>query len=246
MTPDLSALFAAGDETWPPAEIRTSGIWRLRRGNGGGNRVSAASTTAIATEADINVAENEMLLFDQKPLFSIRDGNEALDQKLASRGYVVRDPTNLWTLPVAALTDIPIPRVTAFAIWEPLAIMTEIWATGGIGPERIDVMGRAKRKTGILARWNERPAGVGFVAASGGIAMVHAVQVLPSQRQQGVASWIMRKAAFWARDQGAETLAVLCTQANTAGTRLYSALGFEKAGQYHYRQKPIEGASGHG
>ena len=107
-----------------------------------------------------------------------------------------------------------------------------------IGPARLEVMGRAAVKTAILARWNEKPAGVGFVAADQEIAMVHAVEVLANQRRQGVAQWIMRQAAFWAHAQGAETLAVICTRANTPGLSLYSALGFETVGQYHYRAEP--------
>jgi ribosomal protein S18 acetylase RimI-like enzyme len=48
----------------------------------------------------------------------------------------------------------------------------------------------------------------------------------------------MRQAAFWAREQGAKTLAVLCVRSNTPAVSLYSALGFEMAGHYHYRAKP--------
>jgi GNAT superfamily N-acetyltransferase len=133
------------------------------------------------------------------------------------------------------LTDIAVPPVTAFAIWEPLAIMAEIWAKGGIGPQRLDVMARAQVKTGLLARWNEKPAGAAFVAVHDGIAMVHAVEVLEHQRRQGVAQWIMRRAAFWARDHGADTVSVLTTASNGAANALYQHLGFMPAGGYHYR-----------
>ena len=102
-------------------------------------------------------------------------------------------------------------------------------------------MARAQVKTGILARWNEKPAGAAFAAVYDRVCMVHAVEVLEHQRRQGVAGWIMRKAAFWGAEQGADTLAVITVQANKAANALYGAsLGMDRVGEYHYRQKTGE------
>jgi len=231
---DLERLYQVIDHTWPAARLWTEGGWTLRDGQGGGKRVSAA--TIAAPEADIAQAETSMRAMGQRPLFMIRSGDDPLDTELAARGYAIVDPVNLYVAPVAQLTDVPIPRVTAFDIWEPLAIMLEIWAKGGIGPERIKVMHRAKTKTAILTRWNEMPGGVAFAAIHDGVCMVHAVEVLEHQRRQGVAKWLMRRAAFWAERQGADRLAVLCTKANVGANRLYQSLGFAHVGDYHYRQ----------
>lgn len=144
----------------------------------------------------------------QTPLFMIRDGDEALDQLLEFHGYEVVDPVVMYSISVNALMDIEIPLVTTFCVWEPLAIMAEIWAKGGIGPTRLDVIGRAVNKTGILSRWNEQPAGAAFAAISDGVCMVHAIEILEHQRRQGVGVWMMRQAAFWAAEQGAQELAV--------------------------------------
>lgn len=231
---DLERLYQVIDHTWPAARLWTEGGWTLRDGQGGGKRVSAA--TIAAPEADIAQAETSMRAMGQRPLFMIRSGDDPLDTELAARGYAIVDPVNLYVAPVAQLTDVPIPRVTAFDIWEPLAIMLEIWAKGGIGPDRIKVMHRAKTKTAILTRWNEMPGGVAFAAIHDGVCMVHAVEVLEHQRRQGVAKWLMRRAAFWAERQGADRLAVLCTKANVGANRLYQSLGFAHVGDYHYRQ----------
>ena len=40
---DLSGLFDVLHATWPAAETRRAGPWTLRRGDGGGSRVSAAT-----------------------------------------------------------------------------------------------------------------------------------------------------------------------------------------------------------
>ncbi|MEP4195187.1 MAG: GNAT family N-acetyltransferase [Aliishimia sp.] len=232
MIPTAQQLYEVCDGTWPAARNWQTSGWALRDGAGGGKRVSAA--TQVNRDADIAHAEVAMA----DPLFMLRDGDDALDAALAKRGYVKVDPVVMYACPVEQLTDVPIPRVTAFTIWEPLAIMEEIWAKGGIGPARLDVMARAKVKTGILSRWNEQPAGTAFAAIHDGVCMVHAVEVLRHQRQQGVAKWMMRRAAFWAKEQGASHISVLCTTANEGANALYASLGMQVVGHYHYRHKP--------
>jgi GNAT superfamily N-acetyltransferase len=208
----------------------------LRDGAGGGKRVSAATALGDVRDSDIPRAEDAMRGMGQQPLFMIREGDGALDALLAARGYDLIDEVQLYVAPVEALMDRPIPRVTCFAIWEPLAIMEEIWATDGVGPARLAVMERASVKTGILSRWNEKPAGAAFAAIHDGVAMVHGVVTLEHQRRQGVAQWMMRAAAFWAHKHGASHISVLCVTANApAANALYKAMGFIAVGTYHYR-----------
>ena len=233
---DPAAFYAAIDGTWPAAQVTRTGPWAIRDGQGGGKRVSAA--TAEGPVTDLSDAEQAMRSIGQTPLFMVQQGEEALDTLLDQNGYAIVDPTNGYITPVATLTDIPIPRVTAFAIWEPLAIMEDIWAKGGIGPARLATMHRAQTKTAILARHKDKPAGTAFAAIHQGIAMVHAVEVLPHQRRQGVAQWIMRRAAFWAAENGATHIAVLTTAANGPANALYQGLGFEQVCGYHYRTAP--------
>ncbi|MEM6308511.1 MAG: GNAT family N-acetyltransferase [Pseudomonadota bacterium] len=220
-------LYKVCEATWPPARMWKEDGWIKRDGAGGGKRVSA---TSLASDASDLKAITD-------PLYLVRDGEGLLDKTLEKNGYHIVDPVNMYVCPIELLTDQPIPKVTAFSIWEPLAIMEEIWALGGIGPARLDVMHRAKTRTGIFSRWNEKPAGVAFAAIHNGICMVHAVEVLAHQRRQGVAAWMMRKAAFWAAENGADQLSVLCTRANVPANGLYSSLGMTVQARYHYRQK---------
>ncbi|WP_299564831.1 GNAT family N-acetyltransferase [uncultured Sulfitobacter sp.] len=236
MSPDAAQLYGVTEATWPPARTWSAGVWTLRDGAGGGKRASAATARGPVTDADIPQAEAAMREIGQHPLFMIRAGDSALDSLLDARGYARIDEVVMYTLPISQLTDKPMPRVTCFPIWEPLAIMLEIWAAGGIGPARIAVMERAAVKTGILARWNEKPAGVAFAAVHDSVVMVHAVEVLDQQRRLGVAEWMMRAAAFWGADQGASHVCVLCAVQNTAARALYTKLGFTETGRYHYRQ----------
>lgn len=228
--------YAVTEATWPPASVREVGPVTLREGQGGGSRVSAATVSGPVTDAQIAAAEEAMRAMGQDCLFMIRDGEAELDAQLEARGYVVKDPVNLWTCPAERLTDIPVPRVTAFCVWEPLAIQREIWEQAGIGPERLAVMRRVQGpKTGLLGRHRDKPAGAGFVAIHDGVAMVHALEILPHQRRAGMGGWMMRQAAFWALENGASELAVLCTKRNEGANGLYASLGMDCTGQYHYR-----------
>lgn len=235
--PTALKLYDVVDGTWPAASTQQAGQWLIREGQGGGQRVSAATALAFETADDIAVAEQAMQALDQPRLFQIREGDEELDAMLDARGYAVVDPVNMWAAPVDQIaTQFP-PPVTAFAVWEPLAIQIDIWAKGGIGSGRVAVMQRAQGpKAALLGRLNDSPAGVAFAAVHEDTAMVHALYVLPHQRKQGMARWFMRLAAFWARDNGAKYLSVVCTQDNEGANALYSSLGMTLVGQYHYRK----------
>ncbi|GGB06150.1 GNAT family N-acetyltransferase [Allosediminivita pacifica] len=243
MTLAQARLFDAIDTTWPTAARVTTGPWVLREGRGGGKRVSAATLSGELRDGDIPTAEEAMRRMGQAPLFMLRPGEEALDSTLADLGYETVDVTRLRVCPVWQLTDREIPRVTTFTLWEPLAIMREIWAEGGIGPDRLAVMERVSTpKTAILGRIDDHPAGTAFCALDGDVAMVHALEIRQAHRGKGLGGWIMRAAAAWAEAQGAAWMTCLHTQQNAGAEALYSSLGMTDIGSYHYRILPNPGA----
>ena len=232
MTP--AQLFHAMEATWPPAAHHPLGPFLLRDGAGGGKRVSAASAEGPWTDADLTAAEAAMA----EPLFLIRPGDEALDAALAERGYQRIDPVVAYAAPAALLAAEPPAHMTTFPHWPPMEIARQLWADGHIGPARLAVMDRATgAKCAILSRASDRASGVAFVACDGPMAMLHALEVAPALRRQGSAHNILRAAAAWALDNGADTLALVVTEANADARRLYASLGMTIVGQYHYRQK---------
>ena len=238
MTPPAADLFAALDATWPAAEFRTAGPWQVRVGHGGGKRVSAATATTAVTAADIVLAEAAMRAVGQSPLFMVRAGEDALDQMLAARGYGVIDPVVFYCGPSLALCQPPPPLLSTFPVWPPLEIIKEIWASGGIGPERLAIMDRVTGPaTAILARTAGRPAGAAFVAIAGNQAMLHALEVVPALRRQGTAVNILRASAAWAQSHGAAWLTLAVTEANEPARNLYASLGMTIVGHYHYRKE---------
>lgn len=246
------------EATWPPARSLTCGPFTLRDGQGGGKRVSAATLNGTGDgtgksaweEADIDRAAAGMQALGQDPLFMLTEADDALDRALEARGYAVIDPVVAYAAPVADLVR-PLPPLAAFAHWPPLAVTTEIWAEGGIGPARLAVMARVGGPhTALLARSGPRAgsdgradpegeacSGACFVAISGNIAMLHALEVLPAQRRNGAGRHLLQAAAQWAMDQGAQSLSLVVTRENRPARALYESLGMQSVGQYHYRQR---------
>lgn len=240
-SPDAQTLMQVCEATWPPASSRLVGPWRVRTGAGGGKRVSSTTQEGHATEADIASAEAAMRALGQPLLFQIRPGEEALDAWLETRGYEVIDPVTTWIILTNDLRDTgeKPAQGSIFSTFPPLALMRELWAQGGIGPGRLDVMERATEpKTALIARRGDHAAGVAYVGISQGVAMLHALHVAPDQRRKGMARALMREAAVWAGRNGGDWFALLVTTANEAANPLYASLGMRQVGRYHYRVKP--------
>lgn len=235
MTPEQ--FFRVMEATWPAARSWRAGPWRIRDGQDGGQRVSAITAEGEWSAEDIALAEAEAAQLGQPALFLIPPGEAALDAALAARGYRVHDPVLAYAAPLDLLLH-PYNPMTAFPHWPPLAVTADLWADGDIGPSRLQVMARAQSpKCAILARTGDTPSGAAFVSLSEGIAVLHALVIGPRWRRKGAARQVMFAAAHWAQGQGATTLAVVVTEANTAARGLYEALGMQVVARYHYRLK---------
>ncbi len=237
MTVSNTGLFDICEATWPAAAYTRIGPWMVRDGHGGGKRVSSVTAKDGWTLADIPQAEQACRDLGQDLLFQIRPEDTELDTVLAETGYEIIDPVDFLTAPVDSLTA-DLHRLAAIPCWPPLAVQSEIWAEGDIGPARCAVMDRATGpKTALLGRHDDHPAATAFVAIHNGTAMLHALEVSQEARRQGVGRAMMQGAANWAARNGARDLAVLVVKANEAAQTLYAALGMTPAGAYHYRIK---------
>lgn len=230
--PDQERLFQALDATWPPARIDSVPGWTLRLGAGGGQRVSAARG-----EGEIALAEEGMRAMGQTPLFCLDPGQEALDTALSDRGYTVTDRVYFFAGKADAIYDGADETAKVIRCSAPLRRVEEIWDRGGVTAPRRAIMERcACPKLALLARAGDRPAGCAFVACDGGVAMIHAIEVLPEYRKQGVGARLLRGAARFAQEEGAEWLTLAVTVENEAANALYRKLGMEIVAGYHYRK----------
>lgn len=237
--PSAQRLFEVIDQTWPPAEMHQIGPFTLRRGDGGGQRVSSASLRGENfTPDDIEAVEHAMDTLNQPRLFMIRDNDQLLDETLADQGYRIKDPVTLFAVPSAKLADYDPKGLAVIDAPEPLAVMSEIWEERGIGKGRRDVMRRAQgAKACFLGRIEDQPAGVTYVGCDGDIAMLHALEILPKMHRKGLALQMMGATGAWAVRNGADTFSLVVLTANDAACALYHKVGMVEVGNYHYRIK---------
>lgn len=237
--PDTQRLIAATQATWPPFATRRLGPFTLREGRGAGRRVSAATAEGPVTPAEIAAAAEAMRALGQAPVFSLPEGAAALDAALAAAGFTEVLRNHFYAAPVAAMAALDLPRVAAFALWPPLAIVEDIWAETEIDAARRRVIAAVPGpKTSVLARVNDTPSGALFIAADGAVAMPHAVVTRPAMRRQGSARSAMIAAARWAADQGCRHIGLAVMAENLAAIGLYEGLGMTRVGGYHYRMLP--------
>ncbi|QRZ12288.1 GNAT family N-acetyltransferase [Paracoccus methylovorus] len=234
--PQIARAF---ETTWPAAEYASVGGLVVGRGRGGGGRVSSARAARPDwSDTDIARAEAVQRGWNEQPMFRVADDDAALAAALVAQGYRHGTPTAILAADCAHLGALPVPPMTAFPIWPPLAMQRDIWRDGSVSAPRQAVMDRvALPKTALLGRITDRAAGAAFVALDGPVAMIHAIEVVPALRRQGVAGWLVRMAAIWAQEQGADRLALAVSRANTAARAAYDRLGFTELGGYGYWSK---------
>lgn len=229
-------LWHALEASWPAASRTAIGPFIWRDGAGGGSRVSAATANILPEASVLDTIERKFAAANRNALFQLRDTEVVFDQMLEQRGYDIMDPTLCLAAPVDSFAK-PDPKAT-YISWPPIAAQRDIWTLGGIGSARIDVMKRVQiPKTTLLARDQDAPAGTAFIATLGSISVLHALEIAPAYRRRGLARALMNHAADWAKINGASTITVLVTRANSAALALYSSLGMREVGHYHYRRK---------
>jgi hypothetical protein len=237
--PDALTVCRALDVTWPAATKLSVPGFTIREGKGGGQRVSAATTVGPFEASQIGPAEDAMYAIGQTPLFMIQPGDDALATHLDKQGYIKKDATLLYAISTAKIAGIRPPPVTSFQVWPPLAAQREIWAQGGTGTARLAVMDRAAcPKTSFLGRVNDRPAASAFAGIAHGCTMLHSLEVAKVDRRQGLAANLTRASAIWGQIHGAQWFTLAAVEANTGANALYTSLGMQVVGQYHYRIKP--------
>ena len=232
--PAATRLQRAIEATWPPARAWREGPWTFRDGAGGGKRVSAATAEGPVDSGDVARALSAFRAQGAIPLFQVRDGDAGLDPLLDAAGLSLIDPVTLYAAAVA-----PIARpgaVTVASGRAPTDGQRALWLRCGIGPGRIAVMARVPEPSACLSLpEGDHPTGVLFAACDADLAMIHALEVAPDVRRQGLGRHLIRAAAAWATDRGARHLGLVVLSANAPARALYASLGMAAVGQYHYR-----------
>jgi len=235
-------LERALEASWPAPDYAEAGAFRVGRAGADPALGAAAlrSRDAAWQDEDLQRAFDLHASWQQPPIFRLADdADPALVAALTQRGLQPAREMRMLAVGIDRLTTQPVPRVTSFAVWPPLAIQRDLWAEMGLDAARQAIMDRvALPKSAILGRTDDRAAGVAFVAASDGLAVLHALEIVPSLRRQGLAGWMMREAGFWATAQGCDRLCLAVAADNAAAIALYRKLEFQDAGGFRYFAPP--------
>ena len=235
---DTGDLYAVIDATWPAYRLWREGGWIFRDGRGGGKRVSAATLIGTDATPDIGFAARTLAKVGQPPLFMLRPEQAEFDATLEAAGYRLLDPVTILIGDLDTL-DSNLPTRLCVTSDDPTEDMAQVWAAGGIGPARLDIMRRCPLpKTCVGLTVDGDTVSVAYAAQSGNTVMCHAVEVRASHRRQGLGRDIMRAVLGWSRDQGAAKLAIITTDENAPALALYRGMGLQDAGRYHYRIMP--------
>ena len=234
--PTIANIAEAIWVTWPGEESIPTPAFTLRRSGDDSRRSRAATANRAVSDTDIAEAAQTMRGWGQPALFWVPSDQPELDAQLERLGYRAHDHSIYYGAPTATLAQHPPPPVTCFEIWEPLAIMADIWNETGTSPGRQEVMARATcPKTAIFGRMDAQPAGAAYVGANDGLALLHALATLPQHRRKGLGAHMMAQAGIWAARQGCDWLALAVGRDNGPACALYASLGMVPVGSYHYR-----------
>jgi ribosomal protein S18 acetylase RimI-like enzyme len=226
-----TAIWDALHASWPPALQEPCGAFVFQESIEGGNRVNAARAHSSATSQDVDKIEARFSKRGRASIFKIRPNDAELDTILLGRNYVLIDETVCFTCSIDTLKR---NGSTSFeAHWPPTMSQVNLWQTAGIDAGRLVIMERVRIPKAAIST----EGSVAFVAVHNDVAALHALEVAPDFRRQGKGRALVLAAAHWARAHGADTLALLVTQKNTAAIALYSSLGMQQAQGYHYRKK---------
>lgn len=223
--------------TWPPAAWHESGPFVIGEGQGGGQRVASARVTGASADwhADIAKACAHMRDLGQAPLFQLQEGvDDSCDKALAAQGFAIGDTVALLALPLER--DMVLPAKVS-AHWPPDAAQQALWQAAGVGPARLAVMARAPNPTSLAVVAQGACLGTAFLAQQGAIACLHALEVAPLARRQGLGRALTLAAAALAARQGASHLALLVLANNAPALALYEGLGFSRVSSMHYRHE---------
>lgn len=236
MTVSVEALESASYSMWSPDEEAEIDGWIARACGGFTRRLNSATGTAAATGGP---ATHDRLSawFRDRGLPPALRVTPMMDDGLTDRVAADWGSVPSGRTLVMVTDSLPTGEVAGADVVEP--------DTPGFLERLIDLNGRPRAHLANYRRVIARLGGscmgvavgtsaVGLVAVSGNLSSVYSVAVAPEARRTGRATAIMRRAAAWAAESGAESQVIQVLESNLPAVDLYRGLGFGVAYRYAY------------
>lgn len=243
----IQTIEEASFRAWPAAEQQVYDGWVLRFAGGYTKRANSVNPVYPGQEEvqeKINRCERLYLSRNLKPVFRLTPlaFPANLDELLARRGYVYKDPTSVQVLELEAWQA---------GSGEGLKYWPEV-STGWLNsfmqvsavpmPQpHLDILTRiAPDKCFAVLYRQDRPVACGLGVLEGRYMGLFDVVTAPAERRKGYGRELVGSILSWGRSNGAQTAYLQVMTINKPALKLYEQLGFREIYQYWYRIK--EGA----
>ena len=229
-------------KAWPAFETINHRGWLMRFADGytkRANSVSVLDQIGLDIEEKITYCESQYRERKQKPIFRLLSFTkpEVLDERLATRGYQLIEPSLVMGLRLSERSLNILPTISQETLNDWLVAYHNLKALGE-QPSTIHRMILTAIKSEILFvsfKRNEEIVACGIGILESGCLGIFDLVTSPLQRRRGYATAIIQGLLQWGIDKGAYFSYIQVVQANTPGRNLYEKLGYEPMYKYWYR-----------
>ncbi|MEH2143104.1 GNAT family N-acetyltransferase [Nostoc sp.] len=229
-------------KAWPAFETINHRGWLMRFADGytkRANSVTVLDEIGLDIEEKITYCESQYRERKQKPIFRLLSFTkpEVLDERLATRGYQLIEPSLVMGLRLSERSLNILPTISQETLNDWLVAYHNLKALGE-QPSTIHRMILTAIKSEILFisfKQNEEIVACGIGILESGCLGIFDLVTSPLQRRRGYATAIIQALLQWGIDKGAYFSYIQVVQANTPGRNLYEKLGYEPMYKYWYR-----------
>ncbi|MEH2462426.1 GNAT family N-acetyltransferase [Nostoc sp.] len=229
-------------KAWPAFETINHRGWLMRFADGytkRANSVSVLDEIGLDIEEKITYCESQYRARKQNPIFRLLSFTkpEVLDERLATRGYQLIEPSLVMGLRLSERSLNILPTISQETLNDWLVAYHNLKALGE-QPSTIHRMILTAIKSEILFvsfKQNQEIVACGIGILESGCLGIFDLVTSPLQRRHGYATAIIQGLLQWGIDKGAYFSYIQVVQANTPGRNLYEKLGYEPMYKYWYR-----------
>ena len=228
---------------WPAPVCQQVGGWVLRYGWGTTRRANSAWPCAGPCDLDVQIGATlrAYQAWGAPARVQVTEGLvPGLDERLADLGWTSEGACHVMAASVTDIVDRTPDGTDVELATTPDTDWIEAWWTAGRGGEPPDAAARivglplpaaAHARRSANGRW----LSVGRGVVERGWVGIFAVATNPDCRGHGHGTAVLGQIARWASGVGAQHAYLQVEVENTRAERLFSRLGFERLGSYHYR-----------
>jgi ribosomal protein S18 acetylase RimI-like enzyme len=235
------------NQGWPAAHSTELDGWLVRHNAGVTLRANSVLPASAPFDLDraLDYVENLYAGHDIAPSFQVGPAAQPgdLDDRLAARGYQVRNPTLVMCAEVAdVLANLTEPASPVNISAAPNDSWMDFWwsvdGRGGSAaqaPAR-QILNRARALYAVIPS-GEPVKAIGRLALVDDWAGLYCLAVDPAHRRQGLAQAVIHGLLQEATTLGVTRVWLQVVEENAPARALYDRLGFQTASRYHYRVK---------